>query len=134
VAQPDSHGPYAGRYRHAANRILPGVLYVLPLFIIFIRGRGQHIFKLASPTDAAALGCLASLAACYFFRLFKSIVRISGIAGADFNWRAIAKALMETAKINTHDPVHHRGFLVFSQALSNSGATDGLLQYLATRT
>ena len=123
---------YAGRYRHAANRILPGVLYVLPLFIIFIVVVGSIFFKLASPTDAAALGCLASLAACYFFRLFKSIVRISGIAGADFNWRAIAKALMETAKINTMILFIIAGSLVFSQALSNSGATDGLLQYLAT--
>jgi TRAP-type C4-dicarboxylate transport system permease large subunit len=93
---------------------------------------GSIFFKLASPTDAAALGCLAALVVCYFFRLFKSTVRISGVAGADFNWRAIAKALMETAKINIMILFIIAGSLVFSQALSNSGATDGLLQYLAT--
>jgi len=123
---------YTGHYRRAANRILPGVLYILPLLIIFIVVVGSIFFKLASPTDAAALGCLAALVVCYFFRLFKSTVRISGIAGADFNWRAIAKALMETAKINIMILFIIAGSLVFSQALSNSGATDGLLQYLAT--
>ena len=123
---------YTGHYRRAANRILPGLLYILPLLIIFIVVVGSIFFKLASPTDAAALGCLAALVVCYFFRLFKSTVRISGIAGADFNWRAIAKALMETAKINIMILFIIAGSLVFSQALSNSGATDGLLQYLAT--
>ncbi len=122
---------YTGRYQRMINRGLPGVLYVLPLFVIFIVVVGSIFFKLASPTDAAALGCVASLAVCYFFRLFKSTVRISGIAGADFNWRAIAKALMETAKINTMILFIIAGSLVFSQALANSGATDGLLQYLA---
>ena len=88
---------------------------------------GSIFFKLAAPTEAAALGCLAALGACYFFRLFNNTICISGIEGADFSWRAIGKSLMETAKINTMILFIIAGSLVFSQALSNSGATEGLL-------
>jgi len=119
---------YEGRYRQAVNRVLPFLLYILPLMIIFVVVVGSIFFKIAAPTEAAALGCLAALAACYFFRLFRRTLTVTGIEGADFDWRAIAKSLMETAKINTMILFIIAGSLVFSQALSNSGATDGLLQ------
>ena len=122
---------YAGRYRRAVNRILPSVLYVMPLFVIFVVVVGSIFFKLAAPTEAAALGCVASLGVCYAFRMFRKTIQVSGIEGADFNWRAIAKALLETTKINTMILFIIAGSLVFSQALSNSGATQGLLQYIA---
>ena len=83
----------------------------------------------ARRTDAA-LGRVAALPVCYFFRLFKTIIRITGIEGADFSWRQVAKALMETAKINIMILFIIAGSLVFSQALSNSGATDGLLEQI----
>ncbi len=121
-------GSYRGRHRRALNRLLPFVCYILPLFSIFIVVVGAIFFKIAAPTEAAALGCLAALGACYFFRLFNKRIAISGVAGADFTWRAIAKSLMETAKINTMILFIIAGSLVFSQALSNSGATDGLLR------
>ena len=107
---------------------MPFFLYILPLGIIFVVVVGSIFFKLASPTESAALGSVASLAACYFFRLFKSHIKISGIDGADFNRKHIWKALIETAKINTMILFIIAGSLVFSQALSNSGATDGLLE------
>ena len=119
---------YAGRYRQVVNRVLPFLLYILPLMIIFVVVVGSIFFKIAAPTEAAALGCIAALAACYFFRLFRSTVTVTGIDGADFTWRAVAKSLMETAKINVMILFIIAGSLVFSQALSNSGATDGLLQ------
>ncbi len=119
---------YAGRFRRVVNRVLPFLLYILPLFIIFVVVVGSIFFKIAAPTEAAALGCLAALAACYFFRLFKRTLTISGIEGADFTWRAIVQSLMETAKVNTMILFIIAGSLVFSQALANSGATDGLLR------
>ena len=121
-------GTYEGKYCRAVNRLLPFILYILPLFVIFIVVVGSIFFKLAAPTEAAALGCIAALAACYFFRLFKDKIKISGIDGADFTWREIWKSLMETAKINIMILFIIAGSLVFSQAMSNSGATDGLLQ------
>ncbi len=123
---------YRGRWLRLLNRILPFLLYILPLLSIFVVVVGSIFFKLAAPTEAAALGCVAALVACYFFRLFRNTISISGIDGADFNWRAIAKALMESAKINTMILFIIAGSLVFSQALSNSGATDGLLQQVTS--
>ena len=121
---------YDGRFCRAVNRVLPFVFYILPLLVIFVVVVGSIFFKLAAPTEAAALGCVAALAVCYFFRLFKTIIRITGIEGADFSWRQVAKALMETAKINIMILFIIAGSLVFSQALSNSGATDGLLEQI----
>ena len=121
---------YDGRFCRAVNRVLPFVFYILPLLVIFVVVVGSIFFKLAAPTEAAALGCVAALAVCYFFRLFKTIIRITGSEGADFSWRQVAKALMETAKINIMILFIIAGSLVFSQALSNSGATDGLLEQI----
>jgi len=123
---------YNGNFRRPINRVLPFILYIFPLFIIFVVVVGSIFFKIAAPTEAAALGCLASLGICYFFKLFKNVIKISGIDGADFNWRHIWKSLMETAKVNVMILFIITGSLVFSQALSNSGATDGLLQAVSS--
>ncbi|MBT3990940.1 MAG: TRAP transporter large permease subunit [Rhodospirillaceae bacterium] len=123
---------YDGGMKRIINRVLPFILYIFPLFIIFVVVVGSIFFKIAAPTEAAALGCIAALGACYFFKLFKNIIKISGIDGADFNWRQIWKSLMETAKVNTMILFIITGSLVFSQALSNSGATDGLLQAVSS--
>ena len=123
---------YNGRRLRTVNRLLPFMLYIFPLFAIFVVVVGSIFFKFAAPTDAAALGCLAALAACYFFRLFKNKITITGIDGADFTWRAIGKALMETAKINTMILFIIAGSLVFTQALAVSGATRGMLEALTT--
>ena len=123
---------YGGRHKRALNRILPFLIYILPLFIIFIVVVGSIFFKLAAPTEAAALGCLAALAACYFFKLFKNKIRISGIEGAEFTLKDLAHSLMETAKINIMILFIIAGSLVFSQALSNSGATEGLLKAITS--
>ncbi len=119
---------YDGPWRRRINRVLPFLFYILPLLIIFVVVVGSIFFKIAAPTEAAAIGCLAALAVCYFFRLFRRTLTITGVEGADFTWRAVAKALIETAKINTMILFIIAGSLVFSQALSNSGATDGLLR------
>ena len=123
---------YSGSTRRFVNRILPFLLYILPLMIIFVVVVGSIFFKIAAPTEAAAMGCLAALGACYFFKIFRKTICITGIEGADFTWREIAKSLMETAKINIMILFIIAGSLVFSQALSNSGATDGLLRYVTT--
>lgn len=121
-------GIYDGNLKRFINRLLPFFLYILPLGSIFVVVVGSIFFKLAAPTEAAALGCLASLAACYLFRIFKRTIVISGVDGADFDFSSIWKALIETAKINTMILFIIAGSLVFSQALANSGATNGLLQ------
>lgn len=121
---------YEGRGLRMINRLLPFTLYIFPLFAIFVVVVGSIFADFASPTEAAALGCLAALGACYFFRLFNSKVTITGIEGADFSWREVGTALMETAKINTMILFIIAGSLVFTQSLAVSGATRGLLEAL----
>jgi len=121
---------YDGRHRNMLNRVLPFFLYIMPLFVIFVVVVGSIFLKIAAPTEAAALGCVAATAVCYFFRIFKKTVTITGIEGADFSWREMWKALMETAKINTMILFIIAGSLVFTQSLAASGATDGLLQHV----
>ena len=119
---------YGGTAKRTINRLLPFLIYILPLSIIFVVVVGSIFFKIAAPTEAAALGCISALGACYFFKVFNKTVKITGIEGADFSFKEIWKALIETSKINVMILFIIAGSLVFSQALSNSGATDGLLQ------
>ena len=69
--------------------LLPFFVYILPLFIIFIVVVGSIFFKIAAPTEAAALGCLAALGACYFFKVFNKIITITGIEGVIRQYRNI---------------------------------------------
>ena len=119
---------YGGTAKRTINRLLPFLIYILPLSIIFVVVVGSIFFKIAAPTEAAALGCISALGACYFFKIFNKTVKVTGIEGADFSFKEIWKALIETSKINVMILFIIAGSLVFSQALSNSGATDGLLQ------
>ena len=119
---------YGGTAKRTVNRLLPFLIYILPLSIIFVVVVGSIFFKIAAPTEAAALGCISALGACYFFKIFNKTVKVTGIEGADFSFKEIWKALIETSKINVMILFIIAGSLVFSQALSNSGATDGLLQ------
>lgn len=121
---------YQGRWLRPLNRFLPTVIYILPLFSIFVVVVGSILTNFASPTEAAAMGCLAAFGACLFFRLFNRVITITGIEGAEFGWAEIGKALMETAKVNTMIIFIIAGSLVFTQAMAVSGATQGLLQAL----
>ena len=98
------------------ERWLPFVKYVVPLFSIFIVVVGSIFFKLAAPTEAAALGCISSAVACMCY-------------GA-LSWANLKKALLETAKINTMILIIIAGSLTFSQILAVSGAVDGLLSQI----
>lgn len=118
------------RVKRFINRWLPFWMYILPLMMIFVVVVGSIFFKWASPTEAAALGCLAATVACYGFRLFNNIVKVSGVEGAQFTWRDMKTALMETAKINIMILLIIAGSLVFTQSMETSGAARGLLNAL----
>jgi tripartite ATP-independent transporter DctM subunit len=108
--------PYRVEDVSGRERWLPFVKYVLPLFSIFIVVVGSIFFKLAAPTEAAALGCIAAAVACMCYRAL--------------SWANLAKALLETAKINTMILIIIAGSLTFSQILAVSGAVDGLLSQI----
>ena len=98
-----------------AARWRPFLIYVTPLFAIFVVV-GSIFLKLAAPTEAAALGCIAAALACGAYRAL--------------SWRNLMKALTETAKINAMILFIIAGSLTFSQALQVSGATQGLLEQI----
>jgi tripartite ATP-independent transporter DctM subunit len=89
------------------------VLYVIPLLSIFAVVVGAMSGGLATPTESAALGAIATmaLAACY---------RVLTL-------RALAAALKGTMTISAMILFIILGATTFSQILSFSGATDGIV-------
>ncbi len=96
-----------------AERWTPFLIYVVPLFAIFLVVVGSIFLHLASPAESAALGCVATTVACLGYRAL--------------TWKNLVKSVMETAKITTMILFIIAGSLTFSQILAVSGAVDGLL-------
>ena len=99
-----------------AQRVGPFLIYVLPLFGIFVVVVGSILLGFATPTESAALGCVASLGAVVLYGKFK--------------WREMMVAMRETAKISVMILFIIVASITFSQILAFSGATDGLLRVI----
>ena len=99
------------------ERLRPFLVYVLPLLSIFVVVVGVMLLGWATPTEAAAVGCAASLLAAAAYRRLTT--------------RALARALMETTKIAVMILFIIVASTTFSQILSFSGATRGILQMLS---
>lgn len=95
------------------ERVMPFLIYVVPLFGLFALVVGGMLAGVATPTESAALGAVGSLvaAACY----------------GKLSMAAFRKAVMETTKITVTILLIIAGSLTFSQILAFSGATSGLL-------
>lgn len=89
---------------------------VAPLLLIFAVVVGSIILRIATPEEAAALGCIAAVIAC--------------AAYGRVNWTTMLAALRETAKVNTMILFVIAGSYTFSQVLQVSGATSGFLRLM----
>jgi tripartite ATP-independent transporter DctM subunit len=109
--------PIEKRTGWAKYRLL--VLYVLPLVSIFVVVIGAMSGGFATPTESAALGALATmaLAACY----------------RALTWDALAKSLRGTVAISGMILFIILGATTFSQILSFSGATEGIVSGVLDR-
>jgi tripartite ATP-independent transporter DctM subunit len=96
------------------ERLLPFLIYVVPLSVIFIVVVGSIFAGLATPTESAALGCVASALATLVYRAASA--------------KAFVTALRETARISVMILFIIGASITFSQILAFSGATDGLLR------
>lgn len=96
----------------------PFAVNVLPLFSIVAVVVGSIIVGWATPTESAALGVTASLAAAAAYRA----LRID----------AVMRALYETATVSTMIMFILVASTTFAQILAFSGATDGLLAAAGT--
>jgi tripartite ATP-independent transporter DctM subunit len=117
TANPDLAPSYSLDTLTLGQRLKPFVIYVLPLFAIFLIVVGSILGGFAAPTESAALGSVASLIAAWAYRLL--------------SWEKLKKALMETAKISVMILFIIGASITFSQILAFSGATSGLLDVIS---
>ena len=94
----------------------PFLIYVLPLLLIFVAVVGSIFGGIASPTEAAAIGCMAAV--------------IAALAYRSLNWNVLRTSLTETAKVASMILLIVAGSTTFSQILSLSGAIQGMLDYV----
>jgi tripartite ATP-independent transporter DctM subunit len=100
----------------AWDRVRPFLVNVVPLLGIFVVVVGTMLLGWASPTEAAAVGCAASVVAAAGYR--------------KLSIAALGHALMETTKIAVMILFIIVASTTFSQILSFSGATRGILRLL----
>ena len=103
--------PIAPQTGWEAWRLL--VLYVVPLIGIFAVVVGAMSGGFATPTESAALGALATMAIAMLYRVL--------------SWDALMKSLKGAAAISGMIMFIILGATTFSQILSFSGATEGLV-------
>ncbi|ANP36796.1 C4-dicarboxylate ABC transporter permease [Phaeobacter gallaeciensis] len=97
-----------------SERWRPFLIYVAPLSALFAVVIGSLLLGIATPTESAALGCLAALGA--------------GAAYRALTFEKIGKALIETVKLSVMILFIMAASQTFSQILSFSGATNGLIK------
>ena len=113
---PDLAPAYELRQMSARERYRPFVIYVLPLSLIFFVVVGSIVFGVATPTESAALGCLAT------------VLMVGGYR--ELNLRDMWIALRETTKLSVMILFIIVASITFSQILAFSGATSGLLSLI----
>jgi tripartite ATP-independent transporter DctM subunit len=86
---------------------------VLPLSLVFVAVIGSLVGGIATPTESAALGCVASGLAALGYRAL--------------NWRNFIVSLRETARISVMILFIIVASVTFAQILAFSGATGGLV-------
>lgn len=98
-------------------RYRPFVVDVLPLSLVFIAVIGSLVGGIATPTESAALGCVASALAAIGYR---SLTRSN-----------LVVALRETARVSVMTLFIIAASVTFAQILAFSGATTGLVNLVS---
>jgi tripartite ATP-independent transporter DctM subunit len=101
----------------SGRRWTPFFINVVPLFLIFIVVMGSMFAGWASPTDAAALGCVATALLALAYRALSLSVLLESLKG--------------TAVVTTMIFFIIAASTTFAQILAFSGATDGALAEIA---
>ena len=111
-APPEDHVPMS-----TWERWRPFCLYVLPLSGILFVVVGSLLAGIAAPTESAALGVIASVIAAAAYR--------------SLSFKALVTALRETAKTSVMILFIIVASTTFSQILSFSGATSGMVSMIS---
>lgn len=99
-----------------AQRWKPFIIHVLPLVGIFVVVIGSMLGGLATPTESAALGAVATMVASFCYRAL--------------TWRNLLASLRATADVSAMILFIILGATTFAQILGFSGATNGFLAML----
>lgn len=94
----------------------PVLVHVLPLFLIFAAVLGSMFGGFASPTEASAIGCVATAITCIGYRRL--------------TLKSLQVSMIETAKITGMILFIIAGSQTFAQILAVSGGSQGLLNAL----
>jgi tripartite ATP-independent transporter DctM subunit len=99
-----------------SKKVTAFVKYLLPLVFVVFLVTGLIIFGIATPTEAAALGCLGSFILAAFYR--------------SLNWQILRKAVGGSVNISAMVLAILVAAIGFSQILAYTGASRGLLQLI----
>lgn len=100
------------------QRWRPFLVYVLPLLAIFVVVVGSMLTGIATPTESAALGSVASLIAALGYR--------------SLTWRNLWRSLEQTMRVSVMLFFIIAASITFAQILGFSGATGGMLQVVTS--
>src|SRR5262249_40711881 len=98
------------------QRLRPFLIPGVPLLLIFVVVVGSMFAGIASPNEASALGCTATVIAAAAYRCLSP--------------RTLMRSLLETAKLSVMILFIICASITFSQILSLSNATEGMMQVL----
>jgi tripartite ATP-independent transporter DctM subunit len=114
VANPALAPSFAHEELSLWQRMKPLLLYVLPLVLIFVVVVAAMTAGWATPTEAAAIGAVATVAVAWLYRAL--------------TWSNLMKALLGTAGISGIILFIIIGATTFAQILTFSGATNGMVE------
>jgi tripartite ATP-independent transporter DctM subunit len=106
--------PFAHESLTLWQRLKPLLLYVAPLLMIFVIVVAAMAAGWATPTEAAAIGAVATVVVAWIYRAL--------------TWSNLMRALMGTAGISGIILFIIVGATTFAQILTFSGATNGLVE------
>jgi tripartite ATP-independent transporter DctM subunit len=113
VMNPSLAPPFAHEDIPMWDRWRPLIVYVLPLVLIFVIVVAAMTAGWATPTEAAAIGAVATVAVAWVYR--------------SLSWSNLMKALLGTAGISGIILFIIIGATTFAQILTFSGATNGMV-------
>ncbi len=113
ILQPHMAPHYALKQFSFWQRYKPVLSYVLPLGVIVFAVIGLMLMGLATPSESAAFGVLSTILCAVFYR--------------SMSWQVIKNAFTSTMRTTTMILMIFCGSTAFSQILSYSGATKGMV-------
>ncbi len=116
IRDPQAAPAYDVAQTSTRERVMGLILYVAPLSVIVFCVVGLIILGVATPTEAAAFGCIGSM----------------GLAAAyrDLTWKRFVDSIRGTLQISVMMLTIMACAIGFSQLLAYSGASRGLLEFV----